>query len=90
MVNPLKSWKNEYTKSSRSTCKTYKKAIDKDVLRIHMGMQLALQLDLFKLSSMALTIYISVFDRISLKMFKVAWKEVKYPHIFVLRFVDES
>ena len=69
MVNPLKSWKNEYANPSRSTCKTYKKAIDKDVLKIHMGMQLALQLDLFKLSNMLLTVYIYVFDMISLKIF---------------------
>jgi hypothetical protein len=34
MANPPKPWKIEYAKSSRSTCKTCKKTIDKDVLRI--------------------------------------------------------
>lgn len=34
MANPPKPWKIEYAKSSRSTCKTCKNTIEKDVLRI--------------------------------------------------------
>ncbi|KAG8389233.1 hypothetical protein BUALT_Bualt02G0207500 [Buddleja alternifolia] len=34
MANPPEAWKAEYAKSSRSSCKTCKKPIDKEILRL--------------------------------------------------------
>jgi hypothetical protein len=34
MANPQKAWKAEYAKSARSSCKTCKSIIDKEILRL--------------------------------------------------------
>ncbi|KAG8389232.1 hypothetical protein BUALT_Bualt02G0207400 [Buddleja alternifolia] len=46
MANPPKAWKAEYAKSSRSSCKTCKKPIDKEILRLGKMVQ-ATQFDGF-------------------------------------------